>query len=70
MVFGVTKVCPVLGAVTFPEGGRLGFCFGCPIEEADNLILIHAARLDTPPGVIRRVRLTFRRCCPNTAQDM
>jgi Ni,Fe-hydrogenase maturation factor len=53
------------------SGGRkTGFCFGSPIEEADNLILIHAARLDTSPGFIRRVSLTFRRYCPNTAQDM
>jgi len=43
---------PDLGSVTFLDGGTLSFTLASYIEEADHLIIIDAAQLNSSPGDI------------------
>ena len=43
---------PDLDGVTFLDGGTLSFTLAGYIEDADNLIIIDAAQLNSSPGVI------------------
>ena len=43
---------PALDGVTFLDGGTLSFTLAGYIEEADHLIIIDAAQLNSEPGVI------------------
>jgi hydrogenase maturation protease len=45
--------CPDLGDVELLDGGTLSFVLAGPIAEADNLIVIDAAQLHSPPGTLR-----------------
>lgn len=42
-----------LGDVELLDGGTLSFILAGPIEEADELIVIDAAQLDSEPGTVR-----------------
>jgi hydrogenase maturation protease len=44
---------PDLPAVEYLDGGTLSFTLAAWIEEADNLVVIDAARLDSAPGTVR-----------------
>jgi hydrogenase maturation protease len=44
---------PDLPGVHYLDGGTLSFTLAGEIEDADNLIVIDAARLDAPPGTVR-----------------
>ena len=45
---------PGLPEVELMDGGTLSFTLAEPIARADGLIVVDAARLDGPPGLIRR----------------
>jgi hydrogenase maturation protease len=45
---------PQLRDVEFMDGGTLSFSLAEPISQADGLIVVDAARLDTEPGTIRQ----------------
>ena len=49
-MLALQKECPDLGGVTFKEGVISGFVMASPIEEADNIIIIDAARFDSVLG--------------------
>jgi hydrogenase maturation protease len=44
---------PAIPDVHYLDGGTLSFTLAGEIEEADNLIVIDAARLDAAPGTVR-----------------
>ena len=44
---------PELAGVEYLDGGTLSFTLAAWIEEADNLIVIDAAELDSTPGTVR-----------------
>lgn len=44
---------PDLPGVEYMDGGTLSFTLAIPIEEADSLIVIDAARMDSAPGTVR-----------------
>lgn len=44
---------PGLPGVEYMDGGTLSFTLAIPIEEADSLIVIDAARMDSAPGTVR-----------------
>ena len=44
---------PALPGVEYLDGGTLSFTLAGPIEDADNLIVIDAARLQMEPGSVR-----------------
>jgi len=39
--------------VEYMDGGTLSFTLALPVEDADQLIVIDAAQMDTPPGTVR-----------------
>ena len=47
------KDTPFLDDVELLDGGTLSFTLAGPIEDADQLIVIDAARLDSPAGSVR-----------------
>jgi len=47
------RTCEDLSDVEVLDGGTLSFTLAGPIEEADKLIVIDAAQLDSPPGTLR-----------------
>ncbi|MEJ2398984.1 MAG: hydrogenase maturation protease [Gammaproteobacteria bacterium] len=42
-----------LDEVEFMDGGTLSFTLAAPVEDCDNLIVIDAAELQSPPGTVR-----------------
>lgn len=52
---------PPIAGVTYLDGGTLSFTLAGEIEDADNLIVVDAARLDASPGTVR--------CMINEAMD-
>lgn len=42
-----------LDDVEFMDGGTLSFTLASPVEDCDNLIVIDAAELQSPPGTVR-----------------
>jgi hydrogenase maturation protease len=52
VIENMQKECSDLDDVTFLDGGTLSFTLAGYIEEADNLIIIDAAQLNSSPGDI------------------
>ena len=50
MLAYLQDACPDLPHVDFLDGGTLSFTLAAWIEEADNLVVIDAAQLDSAPG--------------------
>ena len=50
------RECPELESVEFLDGGTLSFTLAGPMAEAQQLIIIDAAELDSPPGTMSLFR--------------
>jgi hydrogenase maturation protease len=53
VIYHLQQHYPNLPNVTYLDGGTLSFTLAGPIAEADNLIVIDAARLEAEPGAMR-----------------